>query len=103
VVASIKARRRSLRIHQDTLAYAALLDAGQHVIHELAEGRSAWLHIVQGQANLGDLLLSVGDGAGITAQRAVSFTAGEESEILLVDLGEARANRARNDSRYRAP
>lgn len=85
-VASPDARGRSLRIHQDALMFSALLDPGQHLIHELAPGRSAWLHIVQGEATLGDLVLTSGDGAGITAERAVSLTAQEETEILLLDL-----------------
>lgn len=34
-----------------------------------------------------DVVLSSGDGAGLTAERAVSLTAREETEILLVDLG----------------
>jgi hypothetical protein len=88
VVASHDARRGSLRIHQDALVYSALLDPGQHVVHELSKGRSAWLHIVQGEVTLGDLVLAAGDGVGVTAERAVSFTAGAESEILLVNLGE---------------
>jgi redox-sensitive bicupin YhaK (pirin superfamily) len=88
VVASPDARRGSLRIHQDALVYSALLAAGQHVIHELAQGRSAWLHVVQGEATLGDTVLTTGDGAGVTAEPAVSLTACEETEILLIDLGE---------------
>jgi redox-sensitive bicupin YhaK (pirin superfamily) len=88
VVASLDARRGSLHIHQDTLIYSALLDPGQHVVHELSPGRSAWLHVVQGEVTLGDTVLTTGDGAGLTAERVVSLTAMEESEILLVDLGE---------------
>ena len=88
VVASPDARRGSLRIHQDALIYSALLDPGQHVVHELSQGRSAWIHLVQGEVTLGDLVLTTGDGAGVTAERAVSLTASEESEILLVDVGE---------------
>ena len=87
VVASPDSRRGSLRIHQDALMYSAMLDPGQHVVHELSQGRRAWLHIVQGEVNLGDVVLSAGDGAGLTAERAVSLTAREETEILLVDLG----------------
>jgi redox-sensitive bicupin YhaK (pirin superfamily) len=89
VVASLDARRGSLRIHQDALIYSALLDPGQHVIHELSPGRSAWLHLLQGEVTLGDIVLCTGDGAGVAAERAVSLTASEESEVLLVDLGEA--------------
>jgi redox-sensitive bicupin YhaK (pirin superfamily) len=89
VVASPDARRGSLRIHQDAVMYSAILDPGQHVVHELPQGRSAWLHLVQGEVTLGDDVLSTGDGAGVQTERAVSFTAREETEILLFDLREA--------------
>jgi quercetin 2,3-dioxygenase len=96
VVASPDGRRGSLHIHQDALIYSATLDSGQHVVHELSEGRSAWLHLVQGEATLGDLVLTTGDGVGITAERAVSFTARGAAEILLLDLGEQPRRLARS-------
>jgi len=86
VVASPDGRRGSLRIHQDASMHSALLDQGQHLVHELAPGRSAWLHVVEGEVTLGEVVLTTGDGASITAERAVSITAQEESEVLLVDL-----------------
>ena len=90
VVASPDARRGSLRLHQDALLYSALLGPGKHVVHALPEGRSAWLHLVEGEITLGDVILFSGDGAGLTGERAVSLTAREETEILLVDLGAER-------------
>lgn len=87
VVASSDGRRGSLRIHQDALMYSAMLHPGQHVVHELSPGRSAWLHVVQGEVMLGDVVLTTGDGVGVTAERAVSLTAREETELLLLDLG----------------
>jgi quercetin 2,3-dioxygenase len=87
VVASPDGRRGSLRIHQDALMYSAMLDPGQHVVHELSQGRSAWLHLVQGEVMLGDVVLTTGDGVGVTAERAVSLTAREQTELLLLDLG----------------
>jgi len=66
---------------------SAMLDPGQHVVHELSQGRRAWLHIVQGKVTMDDVVLCAGDGAGVTAEGAVSFTAQEKAEILLVDLG----------------
>jgi hypothetical protein len=90
VVASPDARKGSLRIHQDALMYSALLDPGQHVVHELSQGRRAWLHLVHGEVILGDVVLTAGDGAGFTGERAVSLTAREDAEILLVDLGVER-------------
>ncbi|MBN2576819.1 MAG: pirin family protein [Deltaproteobacteria bacterium] len=91
VVASLDARRGSLRIYQDALVYSSLLDPGQHVVHELSPGRSAWLHLVRGEGTLGNIVLTTGDGAGLTAEPAVSLTASEASEILLVDVGRRSA------------
>lgn len=88
VVASPDARRGSLRIHEDALICSALLDPGQHVVRELAPGRAAWVHVVHGVVALGYTVLCAGDGAGITDERAVSLTAREPSEVLLVDLGQ---------------
>jgi quercetin 2,3-dioxygenase len=91
IVASPDARRGSLRLHQDAWMYAALLEPGQHVVHELASERAAWLHLVHGRVTLGDLVLTSGDGAGITNERAVSLTARENSEILVFDLPNSSA------------
>jgi len=88
VIASPDGRRGSLRIHQDTQIFSAILDPGQHVIHELAQGRGAWLHLLDGEATLGDIVLTEGDSAGVVSERAISLTAREETEILLLDLGE---------------
>lgn len=87
VIASPDGRRGSLHVHQDALIYSALVDPGQHVVHELSPGRRAWLHVVRGEATLGDVVLTTGDGAGLVADRALSLTAREETEILIVDLG----------------
>lgn len=86
VVASPDGRKGSLHIHEDALIYSGILDVGQHLIHELSQGRIAWLHVVRGEVTLGDLVLATGDGVGITAELAVSFTAREATEALLVDL-----------------
>jgi redox-sensitive bicupin YhaK (pirin superfamily) len=86
LVASPDARLGSLHLREDARVYSGLLEPGQHVVHELEQGRAAWLHIVAGEITLGDEVLCSGDGAGIGAQRPVSFTARAETEILLVDL-----------------
>ena len=96
VVASPDARRGSLRLQQDALMYSAMLDSGQHVVHELAPQRIAWLHIVSGEAGLQGLVLAAGDGVGIATERAVSLTARKEAEILLLDLREEPPKSAHN-------
>jgi len=89
VVASPDGRKGSLRIHQDALIYSSILDPGQHLVHELLPGRSAWLHIVCGEATLHDIVLTQGDGVGVTNEPSVSLTVQENTEMLLVDLGPA--------------
>jgi quercetin 2,3-dioxygenase len=88
VVASPEVRHGSLLIHQDVFIFSALFEPGQHVVHELAANRSAWLHLVRGEATLGNMAMTTGDGAGITGEPAFSFTARGETAVLLIDLGE---------------
>lgn len=86
VVASPDGREGSLCVHQDALIYSAMLDRGRHLVHGLSPRRIAWLHVVSGEATLGDLVLAMGDGVGVTTEHAVSFTATVDTEILLFDL-----------------
>ena len=86
VIASPDGRRGSLLLHEDAILYSALLGPGKHIVHALQEGRSAWLHVVDGEIALGGVVLSSGDGVGLTAERTLSLTAREQTEILLVDL-----------------
>lgn len=86
LTASPDGRRGSLRFHQDALLYSAVLEPGQHVVHELGQGRGAWLHLIEGKVTFGEGFLSLGDGVGVTEERSVSLTARERTEILLLDL-----------------
>jgi redox-sensitive bicupin YhaK (pirin superfamily) len=88
IVASPDGRQGSLRIHRDALVCSSVLDPGHHLIHELLPGRTAWLHVICGEATFHDTILNPGDGVGVTIERSVSLTARESTEILLVDLGE---------------
>lgn len=87
VVASPDGRRGSLKLHEDALVYSTTLERGQHIIHELSPRRSAWLHLVHGSADFGTVTLNAGDGAGLSAERALSLTARKDTEVLLLDLG----------------
>ena len=89
VIASPDGRKKSLRILQDAVIYSSILDPGHHLVHELLPGRSAWLHVICGEAVMSEIILGEGDGAGITREPSVSVTAQENTEILLVDLGPA--------------
>jgi redox-sensitive bicupin YhaK (pirin superfamily) len=87
VIASPDGRKKSLRINQDAFIYSSVLDPGHHLVHELLPGRSTWLHVIRGEAVMQEVVLTSGDGVGVTSEPSVSITAQEDTEILLVDLG----------------
>ena len=102
VVASPDGRQGSLPVHQDVLAFSAIMFPGQHLVHELSDGRRAWVHAVRGEVKLGDFLLGPGDGAAVVGERAASFTTREEAEVLLLDFADvAPPGTVRSRERHR--
>jgi redox-sensitive bicupin YhaK (pirin superfamily) len=89
VIASADGRSGSLRIHQDALICSSILDPGHHIVHELLPGRCVWLHVIYGEATLQDIVLTQGDGVGVTIEPSVSLTALENTEVLLVDSAQS--------------
>lgn len=79
-------RDDSLTIHQDAAIYGAVLDAGDRVDHQLAAGRHAWVQVITGEVELGEVSLSEGDGAALSDEETVAIEAVEEAELLLFDL-----------------
>ncbi len=86
LVFSPDGRNQSLRLRQNARGYSSVLDPGHHVIHELTEGRAAWLQVLSGRIQLIEEVLGAGDGASFVDESAVSITAREASEILLVEV-----------------
>jgi redox-sensitive bicupin YhaK (pirin superfamily) len=86
LIASPDGRRGSLVLGQSVTVWAVALGSGQHVLHAIEAGRAAWLHVVRGSAELGDLLVCTGDSVGVSEAPAVSLLAREDTEVLLVDL-----------------
>jgi len=78
VVASFDARRGSLRIHQNALIYSACSTRATRGPRAFARAKRLAPRRAR-RDHLGDVVLSTGDGAGITAEPAVSLTASESS------------------------
>ena len=85
-VASPDGREQSLRLQHAALVFSTLLDPGQHVIHELAPERVAWLQVIEGEVSVSGHVLSAGDGINIKGERSVSLTALSSAEAVLVDV-----------------
>jgi len=86
LIGSRDGRDGSVTIRQDVDAYASVLEDGQDVRHALAPGRSAWLHVAEGELELNGNRLEEGDGAAVENERELAI-AGKGAEFLLFDLG----------------
>ena len=86
LIASRDSREGSIQIHQDVDLYSAILAAGEHASHSLAEGRQAWVQVARGDLTLNGTSLKAGDGAAISDQLAIDLTAASGAEVLLFDL-----------------
>jgi quercetin 2,3-dioxygenase len=84
-VASPDAGKESLLLKTNAHVYSSILDPGQHVVYELRQGRKVWLHIVYGKVTANKIDLAGGDGMGISGETAISLTARENTELLLID------------------
>lgn len=79
-------RDHSATIHQDASIYRIKLDAGESVSHELADGRGAWLQVIQGDIDFNGASLRAGDAGSTEQSGTLKFTANLPTEALLFDL-----------------
>jgi quercetin 2,3-dioxygenase len=86
LVASPDGREGSLKIRQDNELYAAVLGKGDSVKHALKPERHAYVQVARGSVKLNGQQLAEGDGAAISAEKAVELTGVKDSEVLLFDL-----------------
>jgi redox-sensitive bicupin YhaK (pirin superfamily) len=68
----------------------AILASSRQLTYELGPGRSAWIHLVQGEMSVGDLVLLTGDGVGVRSEPRIVLAARAESELLLIDVPDRR-------------
>jgi hypothetical protein len=90
VVASSDGRDGSLPLDEDAVVASVLVEPGQHVVYPLGEQRAAWLHVISGRIHVGDVELSSGDAVSMTDAFALSVTAKERSELLLIEVSRDR-------------
>jgi len=86
LIASADARDGSVKIHQDASVYAGLFDGDQHASVELAAGRLAYIHVARGSLKVNGQSLQTGDALKVAGVTTLSFTDGDQAEVLLFDL-----------------
>ncbi|HEX9778393.1 MAG TPA: pirin family protein [Geopsychrobacteraceae bacterium] len=86
LIASADGRDNSVTIHQDVYLYAALLDSGEKIVHEIAQNRHAWLQVARGQVVVNGQRMSQGDGLAVSREERLTVSADIPAEALLFDL-----------------
>lgn len=79
-------RDDSIATHQDALLYGTLLRNGPGLSYRLSEGRSGYVHVARGSAEVNGEALDDGDAAILQAEREVRLEGIDDTEILLFDL-----------------
>jgi redox-sensitive bicupin YhaK (pirin superfamily) len=83
-----------VRIHQDINAYAAIISAGKSLAFEVAEGRQAYLVLIEGSAGIAgagsgqSAVLAMRDAAEITGEN-IAIDAEEESHVLVIEMAKS--------------
>jgi redox-sensitive bicupin YhaK (pirin superfamily) len=86
LVASPDGREGSVKIHQDALLFAALIDGAEKAVHELQPGRRAYVHVARGKLEVNGQPLEAGDALRAVGASEIVLERGEGSEVLLFDL-----------------
>jgi redox-sensitive bicupin YhaK (pirin superfamily) len=85
LIASGEPGADALPMHADAQVFAGRLGAGASVTQALAPGRSAYLVAAKGAVTVNGVKLGTRDGAAITGETALTITATEDAELVLVE------------------
>ena len=77
LLASRDGRDGSVGLHQDVALLGTRLDPGQSVVHVIAPGRHAWVHVARGSATLNGRPLIAGDGAAVSDEPSLTIAGAE--------------------------
>jgi quercetin 2,3-dioxygenase len=87
LIASPDGHDKSLKLSQDALIYASVLDPSQSVTYTLTNGRHAWIQLAKGRIQLNGLSLAAGDGAALSDEAQLRIVAGDyKAEFIVFDL-----------------
>jgi redox-sensitive bicupin YhaK (pirin superfamily) len=79
-------RDGSMTTQADASVYAATLNEGQVITHDLPAGRKGWVQVADGTGRVNEVELNKGDGLAIEGSGTLIFDQGQDAEILFFDL-----------------
>jgi redox-sensitive bicupin YhaK (pirin superfamily) len=75
-----------MKIHQQTEIYLCDLDGKVSVSHGLANGRHAWIQILNGTANINGDRAVAGDGVAVSFDSEISISSDDSAKLILFDM-----------------
>lgn len=82
----------SLKVRQDMRIYTGLFTGDESQTVTLPEDRYAYIHVASGSITVNGIEFKAGDGARVRNERTLTFTNGQDAEVLLFDLRPVEVN-----------
>ncbi|MBK0031267.1 pirin family protein [Erwinia sp. S43] len=82
----------SLKVRQDMRIYAGLFNGDESQTVTLPDDRYAYIHVARGSITVNGIEFKEGDGARVRNEQTLTFTQGEDAEVLLFDLRPVEVN-----------
>lgn len=91
LIVSNDGRQCSLKIHQDILLFATILNVNKSLEYVLLRNRSVYIHVVKGEVEINGQCLAAGDaamldGSTLTDDTMIIVQSIKQAELLLFDL-----------------
>lgn len=92
LIISPEGENGALRIRQDVRIYAGLFDGEEQATFTLGQNRYAYIHVAKGSVQVNGITFNAGDGARVREEEALTFSGGDQAEVLLFDLRPLEVN-----------
>jgi redox-sensitive bicupin YhaK (pirin superfamily) len=76
----------SLGVYQDVRVYAGMFDGNESCRLDVGSERYAYVHLARGRLVMNGETVDEGDGVFVRAEQRISFTGGEDAELLVFVL-----------------
>ncbi|MCZ4057992.1 pirin family protein [Pantoea sp. LMR881] len=83
---------KSLSVRQDMRIWAGLFNGSEQQTVALGEDRYAWIQVARGSITVNGIRFNAGDGARVRNETSLSFSEGDNAEVLLFDLRPVEVN-----------
>lgn len=82
----------SLKVRQDMRIYSGLFNGDESQTVTLPDDRYAYIHVARGSITVNGIEFKEGDGARVRNEQTLTFTDGQDAEVLLFDLRPVEVN-----------